>query len=365
MSQKAKSRRLPMLKLLPEDYRPAPPPVKDYRIGAVGCGGIARGAHQRAYADFGYTTVACYDIKREASQSMAEQYGIPTVCGSLKELCQHPEVQIIDLAVHANIRRKVVEQILEHAGPQILGIFSQKPFAMKLEDAEAMVKMCKKAKLPLMINQQARWAPGHQALKHVIDTGILGHVYSIVHFHRGFQDVPGSWYSKLKNFNIVDHGCHYIDLLRHYAGKDPVRVKATAAMQPGQVSVSPMCHTILCEFQPADQLSAMSHFNNIVRAPQMRSYEWLVDGTEGSAKASHGDLTISLQGAPDHAQTYQIQGSWFPDAFGGSMGEFMSSLTEKREPLTSGADNLKTVRIAEAAVISSKTGKTVDLKKDL
>ncbi|MEW6359251.1 MAG: Gfo/Idh/MocA family oxidoreductase [Planctomycetota bacterium] len=353
---------LPVLDLRPDDYMPGPPKKKDYGIGAVGCGNIARNAHQRAYANCGYRTVACYDIKREAAESMAKQYGIPTVCNSLEELCRHPQVQIIDLAVHASIRREVMTQIVKAAGPQLLGIFSQKPFAMKFKDAVAMVKMCKEAGLPLMINQQARWAPGHRALKHVIDTGMLGHVYSIVHFHRSFQDNPNSWVATLPNFNIVDHGCHYIDLIRHYAGKEPVRVKCTAAMQPGQAAVTPMCHTILCEFKPSDMLMAESHFNNIIRTPRMHGYEWFVDGTEGSAMIDRGQLTVCFKSTPDHAQTYQLRGSWFPDAFGGSMGEMMAALTEGREPMTSGADNLNTIRIVEAAVISAKTGRAVELK---
>ena len=354
--------RTPIFKLRPDDYAPAPPKKKDYGIGAVGCGGIARGAHQKAYADFGYNTVACYDIKRETSESMAERHGIPVVCRSIEEICQRPEVQIIDLAVHANVRRKVMQQVVDAAGPQLLGILSQKPFAMKYQDADAMVKMCKKAKLTLMINQQARWAPMHKAMKLLIDGGMLGHVYSIVHFQRSFQDSAGSWVAKLRNFNIVDHGCHYVDLLRYFAGKEPARVKALAAMQPGQAAVTPMCHTILCEFRPKDMLQAVSHFNNIVRAPQMFRYEWFVDGTDGSAMVNRSELVVSFRANPDHVQTYQLKGAWFPDAFAGSMGEMMSALTEGREPMTSGEDNLNTIRIVDAAVESAKTGKTVTLR---
>ena len=357
----AKSRP-PLFVLRPQDYLPAAPSKKDYGIAAVGCGNIARNAHQRAYQSFGYRTAACYDIKRDAAESMAGTFGIPTVCKSLEEICQHPDAQIIDLAVHANVRRKVMEQIVKAAGPQLLGIFSQKPFAMALEDAKAMVRMCKRAKLPLMINQQARWAPMHQAIKRVIDSGMLGHVYSILHFHRSFQDNPDSWVSKLRNFNIVDHGCHYIDIIRFLAGKEPVRVKAIAAMQPGQAGVTPMCHTILCEFRPKDMLQAVSHFNNIVRAPQMFRYEWFVDGTDGSAMVNRSELVVSFRANPDHVQTYQLKGAWFPDAFAGSMGEMMSALTEGREPMTSGEDNLNTIRIVDAAVESAKTGKTVTLR---
>jgi predicted dehydrogenase len=42
------------------------------------------------------------------------------------------------------------------------------------------------------------------------------------------------------------------------------------------------------------------------------------------------------------------------------MGEMMQALTERREPQTSGRDNLNSVRIAYAAVESSETGKAVD-----
>ena len=44
-----------------------------------------------------------------------------------------------------------------------------------------------------MVNQQARWAPAHRAVKRLIDRGILGHVYSVMHVIRSFQDVPGSY----------------------------------------------------------------------------------------------------------------------------------------------------------------------------
>jgi len=352
----------PVIVLQPKDYLPTPPPKNDYSIGAIGCGNIARNAHQKAYQTCGYRTVACYDIKREAAESMAKQFGIATVCRSIEEICQCPEVQIIDLAVHANVRRKVMEQIVKHAGKQLLGVFSQKPFAMNLDDAKAMVRMCKRRGLTLMVNQQARWAPMHRALRHIIDTAALGHVYCITHFQRSFQDNPNSWVSKLRNFNIVDHGCHYIDIIRYLAGKEPARIKATAAMQPGQAAVTPMCHTILCEFKPKDQLMAMSHFNNIIRVPQMHRYEWFVDGTDGSAMANRDEVAISLKATPDHVQTYQLKGAWFPDAFGGSMGEMMAALCEKREPMTSGEDNLNTIRIVEAAVVSSKMGEAVKLR---
>jgi len=182
----------------------------------------------------------------------------------------------------------------------------------------------------------------------------------VAHWHRSFQDIPGSWFAALKDFNIVDHGIHYIDLTRYFTGRNPVRVQATTTMVPGQAAVSPMIFTLNCEYAPDAQVMATVHFNNIVAARALHRYEWFVDGTEGSLVASQSELTISFRDNPRQKQVFAIQGSWFPDAFGGSMGELMSAVAAGREPETSGRDNLRSVRIAYAAVRSAETGQVVE-----
>jgi predicted dehydrogenase len=345
--------------LRPEEYRPQPPPKHDYGIGIVGCGGIARGAHLPAYRQFGYPVVACCDVREEAARAARAEFDIPFATTRLEELLARPEVAIVDLAVHAEQRRPLVEQIAAAGKP----IFSQKPFAMRWEDACHMVAVCEREGVPLMVNQQARWAPAHRAIKTLIDRGALGHVYSVLHLNRGFQDEPGSWFVRLPNFNIVDHGIHYIDLARYFTGREPLRVKATTTTVPGQTAVSPMIYTITCEYAPEAQVMTTLHFNNIIAARALHRYEWLVDGTEGSLSASQSELVLARKDSPHEKQVFAIQGRWFPDAFGGSMGEMMTALAEGREPLTSGRDNLKTVRIALAAVESSETGQAVTLEE--
>ena len=190
---------------------------------------------------------------------------------------------------------------------------------------------------------------------------MLGHVYSVLHLNRSFQDRPGSWYARMEHFNILDHGIHYIDLSRYFSGRTPERVKATTTMVPGQAAVTPMVYSIQLEYAPQAQLMATLHFNNIVQTGALHRYEWLVDGTDGSAVASQSELTVSTRERPEQRLVTAIQGRWFPDAFGGSMGELLQALAEGRQPATSGRDNLDTVRIAGAAVRSSTTGEAVGL----
>jgi predicted dehydrogenase len=347
--------------LRPPAYRPAPPPreiVESFPIGVVGCGGIMRGAHLPAYRTFGYRVVAACDVVEGHARQVAEAFGIPRYTTRLEDLLDDPAIKVIDLAVPASARRPLVERIAA-AGKHIL---SQKPLALDLAAAQAMVTACRDAGVTLMVNQQARWAPAHRALKLVLESGRIGHVYSVLHVNRSFQDVPGSWFVTLPHFNIVDHGIHYIDLARYFTGQTPQRVKATTTPVPGQVAVSPMIYTILGEYRSDAQLMTTLHFNNIVRVrASLGRNEWLVDGTEGSLAVSQTELTLATGDDPQRKLVVALQGSWFPEAFGGSMGELLTAVAQGRQPLTHGQDNLESLRIAFAAVASAESGRAVDV----
>jgi predicted dehydrogenase len=348
--------------LRPEDYRPAPPPddvKRRYRIGVVGCGGIMRQAHLRAYRNFGYTVSACCDLLAENAKLAAAEYAIPFQTTNLEALLARDDVDVIDLAVHAAQRRPLVERIAAAGKP----LLSQKPFALHYADAVAMVETCERAGVSLMINQQARWAPAHRALKLLLERGVLGHVYAVSHILRSFQDIPGSWYTALEHFNIIDHGIHYLDLSRYLTGRTPERVQCTTTRMPGQSAVSPMIYTITLGYAPEAEVMTTLHFNNIVQSRAAHSHTWYIDGTDGSAWASQSELHVSFKDNPLQTQTVALQGSWFPDAFGGSMAERMRSLAEGREPQTSGRDNLNSIKIAYAAVRSSEEGRTVALNE--
>lgn len=348
---------MPDYPLNPSDYLPARQEEPTLGIGIVGCGSIVRAAHLPAYQKYGFRVVGAADISEEALEEAKEKFDIPFTTTSVDELLAREDIDVIDLAVHAKHRLPLVKKIADAGKP----ILSQKPFAMSFAEAKEMVEYCERRGVPLMINQQARWAPAHRAMKLLIERGLLGHVYSVLHVHRSFQDIPGSWYVQMPHFNIVDYGIHFIDLSRYFTGKTPVRAKATTTMIPGQAAVTPMIYSINFEYEPEAQLMTTLHFNNIVQVSGLRRYEWFIDGTEGSIMGSHSEIVLALKGERNVTHTFAIKGSWFPDAFAGSMGEMMSALKEGREPETSGRDNLSSIRMAMAALESSESGRAVSL----
>ncbi len=345
----------------PSDYLPELPSDLGYGIGVVGCGIVVGDSHIPAYKKADYRVVACCDTIEEKAHSAAAIYGSPLVTTDVGELLSHPEVDIVDLAVHAHQRLPLVEQIAA-AGKHI---FSQKPLAPTLGEAERIVGICREAGVTLMVNHQARWTPSHRALRLLVERGVLGHVYAVTHIYRAYQDF--GWYAEREDFNIVDHGIHYIDLSRYFTGYTPRRVKATTAMAPGQNAVSPMIYTILFEYDPSSRVMTTLHFNNIVSASALHDQMWFVDGTRGSALLSDppgkAKLSLSFKDSPEKVQTFDIGGTWECEGFAGSMGEMMLALEGGREPESSGRDHLVSLRMAFAAVESAKSGESVELRR--
>jgi predicted dehydrogenase len=70
-------------------------------------------------------------------------------------------------------------------------------------------------------------------------------------------------------------------------------------------------------------------------------------------------VTIALKDAEPPVLRLELKGSWFPDAFAATMAELMRAVQEDDEPAVSGRDNLKTLRLALAAVQSSEEHRPV------
>lgn len=348
----------------PEDYLPGKlngERARRYGIGLIGCGSIANQAHLPAYRKYGLHVAACCDVSEEAARTTAEKFGIPFWTTKVEELLDRDEVQVIDMAIHPQARMEVLQRIGRAPRP----VLCQKPLALELQQAKRLKNEADQLGITLGINQQARWAPAHKALKTVLEKGWIGEVYSIHHHMRAYQDQPGWWWTNMPNFNIVDHGVHYADLSRYFNPypQEWSRVHCTTVQLPNQNAVDPLIYSANVEFGPAggrQPLMASLHFNNIVRASRSHSYTWWVDGTEGSVWCTHDMLYVALTKHKNVVHEMKLKGSWFPDAFAGSMLAFISALEEGEGPPVSPEDNLQTVAMTSAMVLSSREGRTVE-----
>ncbi len=350
-----------------EQYRPGPPPNIDltqFGVGLVGCGGIANGAHLPAYQKAGYNIVACCDVDEEAARNTAERWHIPFWTTDIHALLEREEVKVIDMALHPAARKETL-QAISHAPRPVL---TQKPLHMEYSLAEELIAIAEDAGILLAVNQQARWAPEHKALRVFMDQGVLGQIYSIQHLRRSFQDQPDRWWTNLANFNIGDHGVHYLDLCRYFAsspmagGREWTQLHCTTAMLPDQNGPDPLIYSANVEFGEVGGrvgLMASLQFNNIVRASGAHSYNWWIDGTEGSVWGTSNEVSVVRADDPRNVQTFQLEGAWFNDAFQGPLGDLIAASAHGREPAVTPRDNLNTIAMTAAAIRSSKSGRMI------
>lgn len=356
------------LMLKTEDYMPKLHKDVDatrYGIGLIGCGSIANSAHLPAYRKAGLRVSACCDISEAAARSTAQKFDIPFWTTSVQELLEREDVSVIDMAIHPSAREEVLNQIAKIPRP----VLCQKPLDMTLDGAKHLASIAAEAGFVLAVNQQARWAPLHKAVKTLLDRGVIGDILNIQHIYRSNQDREGHWFSKLPNALIGDHGIHYFDLCRYFndspsgSGNDWSRIHCTTAMMKKQFAIDPLIYSANIEFGPAGgRAHTMAHlfFNDIVRSPRAFGYTWWVDGSEGSIWSTDKSVCMALRNDPSTVHETVISGSWFLDGFLGSMLDLIEAVEFDRAPLVTPEDNFSTLAMTTAAIRSSREGRVVE-----
>ncbi|MEK3935558.1 Gfo/Idh/MocA family oxidoreductase [Sporosarcina sp. FSL W7-1349] len=352
------------------DYKPAVPKNKNLRIGIIGAGEIVRDAHLPAYQLAGFEVVGIYNRTVQRAESVAQQFNIPNVCKTMEELINHPEVDIVDIAVTADLQPKVVE-LAAKAGKHIL---CQKPLADTMENAKKIVALGEKYNVKIAINQQMRWAPSIRASHDIISKGLLGELTNAsiqVNVLTQFENWP--FLKKIKNLEIMYHSIHYLDSIRFLFGT-PEYIYADGAKYPDQ-QVEGETRTLIHMKFPgyARGLVYDNHNNWSTQDDWYATYRF--EGTEGIIKGQNGALynypfgqedTIEFTSNKLIKDTWfkpNLEGKWFPHAFIGTMGELMRAIEENREPENSVNDNLLTLKMVYAAYQSMKENRPVWLEE--
>jgi predicted dehydrogenase len=352
----------------------------DYGIGICGAGFIVKECHLPAYKKAGFNVKGIYTRTRSKAENLAKIYGIPKVYDSFEELCDDPEIEVIDLAFPPHLQLDLVEKAVVY-GKHLL---CQKPLAMNLVEAKKIVKLADEAGIKLGVNQNMRYDPAMRSLKTLITKGYLGNpLVATFHLYS-----PGHWQTFLKDYNrllILNLSVHHLDCFRFLFG-DPVRIFASAT----GYNISGL-HAAAAKTYDQEQLKELKFKGEIVatyivewknglRAVAIddgfswaddQNLDWRVEGTKGVAKGIIGwprggnsTLHFYSKGLGDTWYNPALSDrKWFPDAFEGTMNQLLKAIEEDTDPEISGHDNLRTMALIEAAYKSIKERRAVELNE--
>ncbi|MDQ3671041.1 MAG: Gfo/Idh/MocA family oxidoreductase [Actinomycetota bacterium] len=350
------------------EYRPSFPESYCPGIGIVGCGDVVRTAHLPGYQRWGQRVVGVYDPRPEATAGVRERLGVETIFGDLDELLSHPEIEIVDVATHPDVRPALIRQALA-AGKHVL---SQKPFAPDLETARELIAEGERLGLLVAVNQNGRWAPAWRAATLLIEQGAIGDVVAVTHlYHHNYAFTLGTVFDEIEHLVLYDYSVHWFDITRCWLeGKRVSAVRAREYRTPNQPPESKApwgaWATIDCE----DGSSALIRGVGCAQTSRPRKLFW-IHGSEGTIRGAvlgsgpePGEEELELE-RDGKTTRFQLEGSWHTNGFAGTMAELVSAVAEKREPYNSARHNLLSLELTLAACLSAEDdGRPVALERE-
>ena len=184
-------------------------------FGIIGCGGMGRHHSGSLAAIDGAQVIACADPNLEAANELATTHAVANVFEDYRRILDLGEVDGVFVTTPTFTHREIVVAAAQ-AGKQI---FCEKPIALTVEDAQAMVDACQEAGVGLMIGFVRRYDNHWGKVRELIQAEAVGR--PVVWRQCSAGSCPRSaWYMyKDKGAGpLMDGAVHTYDFARHIYG---------------------------------------------------------------------------------------------------------------------------------------------------
>ena len=357
-----------------------PEPLK---VGLIGTGRMGR-AHLPAYQQFPdkvRLTAVC-DIYEDVAQQYAKDAGVDKVYTDATKMLSEADIDAVDICtIHDQHLPHVVAAA--EAGKHVL---LEKAMGRTMDECRQMLEATNTAGVTFMVAQDIRYTPNSQAVKRLIQEGELGTIQaarcdSII--NSKMSDPPGHWMNDGERAGggvLITLTIHMIDLLRYFIG-DVRRVSGVCkSVWPAMVNGAEDYACATLEFENGAIGTAFAIFT-VSRSPVAIQYQ--IFGEDGALYTGPPTLeTIMQQVGPPmvsspkrdepgvepvnrYGNFVQLEplseGLVGDNPFTNEILHFAECCRTGKEPISSGRDNLGTIKTILGIYESNRTGKTVDL----
>ena len=201
------------------------------RIALAGCGRISRNHFDAIAKIDGLELAAVCDIVSERATEAGKRFSVPAF-ESFDEMLASEQCDAVALCTPSGLHPKQ-GIVAARAGKHVI---CEKPMAISLQDADALVRECDAAGVQLFVVKQNRLNPAIQLLRRAIDRGRFGRIYlanTTVRWTRPqeyYDQAPwrGTW--ELDGGAIMNQASHYVDLIQWLVGPVESVIAKTATL---------------------------------------------------------------------------------------------------------------------------------------
>lgn len=342
------------------------------RIAVAGAGLIGQRHIEEVDASSSAQLAAVVD-PAPGARDVAKKYGVPLV-GSLRELFDRDKP---DGVILATPNRLHVEGGLECVAAGV-PVIVEKPIGDTVEGATRLVEAGEAAGVPVLTGHHRNYSPIMQRARQVVRSGRLGRLVAVnatALFYKpdDYFDVGGGWRREPGGGPILLNLIHDVNNLQSLVG-DIIRVSAVTSNAARDFPVEDTA-AILFTFGNG----ALGTFLLSDAAASPRS--WEQTSLENTTYASYPDqdcyhiagVSGSLSVPSMRIWTYSGPASWWEpfdteaidldrsDPLANQIAHFVEVIRGKAQPVCSGRDGLKSLKVVDAVIESARTGRPVDV----
>jgi myo-inositol 2-dehydrogenase/D-chiro-inositol 1-dehydrogenase len=320
------------------------------RIGTLHAGNIA--AHP------GARLKSVVDIVPEAAAKLAARYGATAVADPAAALAD-PETDAVLIASSTDTH----VDLLTAAARAGKAILCEKPIDLSIARVDACLTELARHSVPVQIGFNRRFDPGNAALHQAIRDGEIGDLHLLVICSRDPEPPPLS-YVKVSGGLFRDMAIHDFDLARWLTGEEPVEVMAAGScrIDPSVKALGDV-DTAMIILRTAK--GTLCHINNSRQA--VYGYDQRVEAfgakgmlrTENHRPTSLRRSTASATDAQDPLLHFFLER--YAASYARQLDAFINAVVNRTPTPTNAEDGRQALRIAEAALESSRTGRSMSI----
>ncbi|MBI4032671.1 Gfo/Idh/MocA family oxidoreductase [Candidatus Berkelbacteria bacterium] len=348
--------------------------MKTVNFAILGCGKIGtRHAEKMRGLDYVRLVAVC-DVVPERANELALRH-VCRAYTSLDELLKDPEVDFVNICTPSGLHP-------EHAITSLKGgkhVLCEKPMALTVADAMAMVQTAKAANRLLYIIKQNRYNPPIKLVNQLLADGKLGApIMCAVNMYWNRNDAyyasdPWRGTLALDGGTIYTQASHFVDLMLHFMGP-PKTVYARMGTMNHEIEIEDT-GTIVTEFQNG----AFGSMNYTTCATK-KNFEGSITlfFTKGTIKIGGEYINTIEHFAVEGIDGYQLEEA---AASANDYGTYRGSMSNHHEvfqdilrhmndegyngSLVYDREGIETIRFIEGALASARTGGVIDLSAPL
>ncbi|MAX27643.1 MAG: oxidoreductase [Phycisphaeraceae bacterium] len=189
------------------------------RYGIIGSGKITYSSAGAINKFDQSEVITAWDPHEGRKLDLCKEHNIPTPAATAEELLTNPDVDVVYVAVPNKFHASWAIEAIK-AGKHVI---LDKPFALNIDEALAVVAEAKKSDKLFALGMNQRFADSSQKIKTLVDKGLLGDIYHAKAYWRRRAGIPRlqTWFGAAELAGggaLLDIGVHMLDLCLHTIG---------------------------------------------------------------------------------------------------------------------------------------------------